>query len=340
MPIPESPGVSEHLEGRQQMTKARIAVVIPCYKVKRHILSVISSIGPECEAIYVVDDCCPEASGDWVKQQCTDARVVVLMHEINQGVGGAVISGYMRAAQDGMDIVVKVDGDGQMDPSLIWDFVDPIITGEADYTKGNRFYDLRNIARMPKIRIFGNAALSLMAKISSGYWDIFDPTNGYTAIHCDVLNRLDTKSISRRYFFETDMLFRLNIIGAKVVDVPMDAKYEDEESNLHIKKILMEFLWKHTRNFCKRIFYNYFLRDMSAASIELLAGSAIFLFGMAFSAYHWARSAHLGVSTPLGTIIIGVICLLSGLQLLLAFLAYDVEKVPKRAIHRKHKQKR
>lgn len=340
MPIEKSAGASDYPKGTKQMTKARVAVVIPCYKVKRHILSVISSIGPECEAIYVVDDCCPEASGDWVKQECRDARVVVLMHEANQGVGGAVITGYMRAAQDDMDVVVKVDGDGQMDPSLIWDFVDPIITGEADYTKGNRFYDLRNIARMPKIRIFGNAMLSLMAKISSGYWDIFDPTNGYTAIHCDVLNRLDTGSISRRYFFETDMLFRLNIIGAKVVDVPMDAKYEDEESNLHIKKILFEFLWKHARNFCKRIFYNYFLRDMSAASIELLAGSAIFFFGVVFSAYHWVRSAHLGVSTPLGTIIIGVICLLSGLQLLLAFLAYDVEKVPKRAIHRKHKQKR
>jgi glycosyltransferase involved in cell wall biosynthesis len=315
----------------------RIAVVIPCYKVRKHILDVIGAIGPECSAIYVVDDCCPESSGDWVTERCTDPRVRVLRHEQNQGVGGAVLTGYLQAQQEGMDVAVKIDGDGQMDPSFLWDFVDPILSGDADYTKGNRFYSLSNISRMPALRIFGNAALSFMSKLSTGYWNLFDPTNGYTAIHCDMLRRLDSNSISRRYFFETDMLFRLNTIGAVVVDVPMDAKYEDEVSNLRISNILMEFLGKHLRNFFKRIFYNYFLRDMSVASLELLAGALLLGFGLCFSGYHWLYSLGRGMATPVGTIVIGMISILSGLQLILAFITHDVENVPRRAIHRKRK---
>jgi len=318
----------------------RIAVVIPCYKVRKHILGVINEIGPECAAIYVVDDCCPESSGAWVEEQCHDPRVRVIRHEQNQGVGGAVLTGYLHAQQDGMDVAVKIDGDGQMDPSLLWDFVDPILSGDADYTKGNRFYNLSNISRMPALRIFGNAVLSFMSKLSTGYWNLFDPTNGYTAIHCDMLRRLDVRSISRRYFFETDMLFRLNTVGAAVVDVPMDAKYEDEVSNLRISNILMEFLGKHLKNFCKRIFYNYYLRDMSVASMELLLGIVLLVFGGIFSAYHWLHSLRQGIATPLGTIVIGMISILSGLQLVLAFVTHDVESVPRRAIHRKRKLRR
>ena len=138
-----------------------------------------------------------------------------------------------------------------------------IIRGQADYTKGNRFYDLAEIRRMPRIRILGNAMLSFMTKISSGYWDLFDPTNGYTAIHTRVLAKLPLEKISRRYFFETDMLFRLNVARATVVDVPMDAVYGAEISNLKVSRVLADFGFKHFRNACKRIFYSYFLRDMS-----------------------------------------------------------------------------
>jgi glycosyltransferase involved in cell wall biosynthesis len=290
-----------------------------------------------CCAIYVIDDCCPESSGAVVEQSVTDERVRVIRHTVNQGVGGAVVTGYRQAMKDGMDIVVKIDGDGQMDPSLIGEFVDPIIMGEADYTKGNRFYSLSNITRMPKVRIFGNAALSFMTKLSSGYWDLFDPTNGYTAIHSDALRRIDLDSLSKRYFFETDLLFRLNLARAAVIDIPMDAKYEDEVSNLRISKILFEFLGKHVRNFCKRVFYNYFLRDMSAASLELLTGSTLLLFGIIFSGYHWLASLSRSVETPVGTIVIGMLSLLCGLQLLLAFVTHDVESVPRRAIHRRRR---
>lgn len=314
-------------------TNSGIAVVIPTYKARNHILSVIDEIGPEVARIYVIDDCCPDKSGDFVVANCKDSRVSVIKHEENQGVGGAVMTGYKAAIQEGMGILVKIDSDGQMDPALIFDFVRPIVDGEADYTKGNRFFDLEQVRSMPRVRLFGNAVLSLMCKLSSGYWNLFDPTNGYTAIHADVARHLPFNKISRRYFFETDMLFRLNTLRAVVVDVPMEAKYGDEVSNLKISKIVWEFFAKHVRNFSKRIFYNYYLRDMSLASIELPVGVALLLFGLAYGGYHWAHSSYVGVPTAAGTVMLAAAPALIGLQLLLAFLSYDIASLPQRPMH-------
>ena len=315
-------------------TDLTVAVIIPSYKVSKYILSVIESIGPEVSRIYVVDDACPEKTGSVVKDQCKDGRVVVILHEKNCGVGGAVMTGYQQAIADGYDVLVKLDGDGQMDASLIKELVNPILEGEADYTKGNRFFDLEQIHQMPTIRIVGNALLSLMTKLSSGYWNLFDPTNGYTAIHSSVVKRLPLSKISNRYFFETDILFRLNTIRAVVADVPMDAIYGDETSNLKISKILGEFLTKHVRNFVKRIFYNYYLRDLSIASIELPLGILLFGFGLIFGTWQWINSTHLGIATPSGTVMLAALPVIIGLQFLLGFLAYDISSVPKRPIHK------
>jgi glycosyltransferase involved in cell wall biosynthesis len=311
-----------------------IAVVIPTYKARDHILGVINDICPAVTRIYVVDDCCPDSSGDFVTANCNDDRVYVIKHTENQGVGGAVMTGYKVAIEDGMDILVKIDSDGQMDPALLMNFVSPIVGGEADYTKGNRFFDLEKVRSMPKVRLFGNAVLSLMCKLSAGYWNIFDPTNGYTAIHADIARHLPFNKISQRYFFETDLLFRLNTLRAVVVDVPMDAKYGDEVSNLKISEIVGEFLVKHVRNFSKRIFYNYYLRDMSLASIELPVGLMLVGFGAIYGSYHWIVSADAGVSTPAGTVMLAITPILTGLQLILAFLAYDISSVPQRPVHR------
>jgi len=310
-----------------------IAVVIPCYKVSVHICNLIQKIGSEVDVIFVIDDCCPEGSGALVNRSCNDSRVHVIYNAVNQGVGGAVIAGYKAATAFGADVIVKLDGDGQMDPVLIPSFVAPILSGVADYTKGNRFFDLEAIRSMPKIRLFGNAALSFMTKLSSGYWDLFDPTNGYTAIHVDVVKHLPYEKISNRYFFETDMLFRLNTLRAVVVDIPMDAKYGDEVSNLKISKILNEFLVKHFRNFIKRIFYNYYLRDMSLASIELPFGLLLLVSGGGFGVYQWVNALNQDVATPTGTIMLAALPVLMGLQLILAFLAYDISSVPRRCFH-------
>ena len=310
-----------------------IAVVIPSYKVTKKILAVIAEIDPMVFRIYVVDDKCPDKSGDYVEKNCSDPRVVVLRHGENQGVGGAVMTGYRVAIADGADVIVKIDGDGQMDPSLIPYFVEPILSGEADYTKGNRFYDLEEIGAMPRVRLIGNAVLSLMTKLSSGYWDLFDPTNGYTAIHVDVARRLPFGKISHRYFFETDLLFRLNTLRAVVVDIPMDAKYGDEESHLKISKIVGEFLVKHARNCVKRIFYNYYLRDMSLASMELPLGLLLLISGSSFGLFHWAKSLNANVATPAGTVMLAALPILMGVQLILAFIGYDINSVPRRPIH-------
>lgn len=311
----------------------RIAVVIPSFRVTRHILDVIAGMPAMVSRIYVIDDACPDSSGDHVERECSDPRVRVLRHAENKGVGGAVMTGYQAALHEGMEIIVKVDGDGQMNPALIPIFVEPILKGEADYTKGNRFFELERVRSMPRARLFGNAILSFMTKISSGYWNIFDPTNGYTAIQADVASLLPLEKISRRYFFETDMLFRLNTLRAVVVDIPMSACYADEVSSLKISKIVGEFMVKHARNSLKRLFYNYYLRDLSVASLELPLGLMLLGFGGLFGVWQWVHAAQAGISTPAGTVMLAALPALMGLQFSLAFLSYDIAAVPRRPIH-------
>lgn len=324
---------SQQKISKTNLIESRIAVVIPCYKVTQHVIDVIQGIGPEVSMIYVIDDACPDESGKLVTNSCQDRRVKVIWHKQNLGVGGAVMTGYREAINDGAEVIVKIDGDGQMDSDLISSMVEPILAGQADYTKGNRFFNLEELRNMPKVRLFGNAVLSFMTKLSSGYWDLFDPTNGYTAIHANVARHLPFQKISCRYFFETDILFRLNTLRAVVIDVPMDAVYGNEVSNLRISKIMGEFIFKHIRNFLKRIFYNYYLRDMSLASIELPLGILLILAGTFFGLYHWFESAHEGAATPAGTVMLAALPILMGLQLVMAFIGYDIASVPTKPRH-------
>ena len=306
----------------------RIAVVIPSYKVRAHVLDVIARIPPQVQRIYVVDDKCPQDSGRLVQEQCHDPRVRVLFHEQNQGVGGAVSTGYRAALEEGMDIVVKVDGDGQMDPALIPHFTRPIERGRADYTKGNRFYRPESLKGMPPIRLFGNAALSFINKLSTGYWSIMDPTNGYTAIHTSVLREMPLHKLEKRYFFETDMLYHLNTIRAVVHDVPMDAVYADEESSLKVSKVLPEFMVKHVNRFFKRYVYLYLLRDFNIGSLYSLLGVVLCGLGVVFGGWAWLRSLTTGQPATSGTVMLAALPLIIGIQFLIAFLHHDVERVP------------
>ncbi len=317
------------------MQANRIAVVIPCYRVKAQILSVLQKIGPECWRIYVVDDKCPEKTGDYVRENTTDPRVSVLYNTNNLGVGGAVREGYKRAIGDGAVVIVKIDGDGQMDPHLITQFVQPIIDGEADYTKGNRFYNPDYISQMPLARICGNAILSFMTKLSSGYWELFDPTNGYTAIHASVAAMLPLSKISPRYFFESDILFRLNTIRAVVRDIPMRSVYGSEVSNLHIGRVLPEFAAKHVLNTLKRICYNYYLRNFSLASIELIVGVVAIGFGGVFGAIKWLASVSSGREASAGTVMLAALPVMLGIQFILAFFNYDIISTPRYPISRR-----
>ena len=214
----------------QNRRPPRIAVVMPCYRVKAQILAVLCAIGEEVATIYVIDDACPDGTASLIETVCKDPRVRVIRHQSNLGVGAAVMSGYRAALADGHGIVVKIDGDGQMDPADLPRLIHPIVIGQADYCKGNRFFDPEGLSAMPWVRLIGNGLLSLLSKLSTGYWHLFDPNNGYTAIHSHVLAKLPLHKISQRYFFESDMLFRLNIIRAVVQDIPMQAIYQDEKS--------------------------------------------------------------------------------------------------------------
>jgi dolichol-phosphate mannosyltransferase len=307
-------------------------VVIPAYRAAATILPVIAAIGPEIELIIVVDDACPEGTALSVAKSCSDPRVVALVHDTNCGVGGAFLTGMRYAIERGADVIIKIDADGQMDPAQVPALIHPIVSGQADYVKGDRFFFLTNAASMPQARLFGNLVLSFMAKLSSGYWTIMDPTNGFFAIHARVAELLDDERVAKRFFFETDLLFHLGLIRAKVVEFPMRASYGNEVSNLRISNELAPFFAGHVKNTCRRILYRYFFREFSLASIQLVAGAALFGFGLAFGLYHWWSAAP-DQLVPTGTIMIAALTFLIGFQLLLSFLNYDISSSPREPLH-------
>ena len=310
-----------------------IAVVVPCFRVKGEILGVLAAMPPAVGAVYCVDDGCPDRTGAFVEANVADPRVTVLYNPQNRGVGGAMITGYRRALADGAGIIVKIDGDGQMDPRLLATFVDPIAKGQSDYTKGNRFFRLEGVSGMPLSRLLGNALLTFMSKLASGYWHIFDPTNGYTAIHAAVLRQLPLDKIDPRYFFESDMLFRLSTVRAVVTDIPMTAIYGNQPSGLVIHRVLLPFLVGHARNFLKRIFYNYFLRDFQIASIEWLLGPLLVAGGFAFGLDNWIASTASNMPATAGTVMIAALPMIIGIQMILGALNYDIQNTPQRPLH-------
>ena len=312
----------------------KITVVIPCYREKSKILDVLSKFDSTITHIIVIDDACPEGTGEFVLKNNNDIRVQLVTHKYNQGVGAATISGYLKAIELGSDIIVKVDGDGQMDPAMIKTLIRPIQRGEADYTKGNRFYRLYGLSKMPPVRLIGNLILSFASKMSSGYWKLFDPTNGFTAIHAKVAEQLPVDKCHKGYFFESDILFQLNMLRAVVIDVPIRAIYGDEKSSLKISNILLLFLMKHFANLSRRITYNYFLHDFSIASIELVVGLIFIAFGSIFGGMEWYNSSITGLAASAGTVIIAALPIMVGSQLLISFLNFDVQNQPNQPIHR------
>lgn len=313
---------------QKKNTDASIAVVLPCYRETAHILDVIRDIGSTVSTIYVVDDACPDQTGTFVENNCKDKRVRVLIQKQNLGVGGAMVAGYRQALKDNHDIIIKMDGDGQMDAALIPDIVEPIVSGRADYVKGNRFHKLDAVSQMPKSRIFGNIGLSLMSKLSSGYWSVFDPTNGYTALHRTAANQLPLERLSKGYFFESDMLFQLSLIRAVIEDVPMDAIYGSEKSGIRIHKIIPEFIAKHSVRALKRIYYSYILRDFGLPGLQLLLGILLVGFGGLFGAVEWIHSSMSGVPATSGTVIVAALPVILGTQFLISFLNHDTRNVP------------
>lgn len=310
----------------------KTAVVIPCYRVRRHIEGVLAAIGPDVDHIFVVDDSCPEGTGRFVEEAVRDTRIRVIFHPENRGVGAAMVTGYRAALEAGAEIVVKVDGDGQMDGRLIPQFTAPLRARTADYAKGNRFFHPDYLLRMPKIRVLGNTLLSFANKLISGYWDVMDPANGFTAIHRTALQSVPLDKIDARYFFESDMLFRLNVGRAVVVDMPMHAIYAGETSNLRASRVLFVFPWQYLHRFAKLVLFNYFLRDFNAGTLALVFGILLAGFGTTFGLYHWLAGEFSGTEATAGTVMLAALPVILGFQLLLFFLQFDIMSVPKKPL--------
>lgn len=308
----------------------KVAVVIPAYRVTRHIMDVIQRIGSEVWRIYVVDDACPDGSGNYVETNCKDPRVIVLRHAENQGVGGAVMTGYSAAVADGAEVIVKLDGDGQMDASLIPCFIKPILSREADYVKGNRFARSNILNVMPKMRLFGNSALSFLVKATSGYWNVMDPTNGYTAIRRATWEEIQLSKISKRYFFETDMLIHLNIINAVVQEISMSPKYADEESSLRVWKEAIQFPPKLLKGFLKRLLLKYFIYDFNMASVYIAVGLPMFTVSVLFGVIEWVDSVSTGVPKSAGTIMLIALPIIVSFQMILQAINIDINSTPKK----------
>jgi dolichol-phosphate mannosyltransferase len=307
---------------------ARVAVVIPAFRVARHIASVVRSLPDFVADVIVVDDASPDETAEIVAG-LADPRVHLLRHERNGGVGAAMITGYRHALDLQAEVVVKMDGDEQMDPVYLVPLLEPILAGEADYTKGSRFFHTRSLRQMPPLRRIGNLGLSFLTKASSGYWDVFDPTNGYTAIHRRALEILEWNNIDRRWFFETSMLIELNLTRAVVRDVQIPAKYADEQSSLSTAGALLRFPRKLLAAFFRRIWLQYFVREFSPVSLFLSTGLPLAGFGFLWGVVHWVRSAQTGIAASAGTVMVAVVPLILGFQLLLQAVGLDIQNTPK-----------
>lgn len=311
----------------------RTAVVIPAFRVERDIKDVLCGIPPYIAHIIVVDDASPDSSADLVTAAAqTDKRIHLIRHDRNQGVGGAMKSGFRVAIEMGAQIIIKLDGDGQMDPVHIPSLLTPLIEGVADYTKGNRFRDFGSLRQMPLVRRIGNLGLSFLTKAATGYWNIFDPTNGYFAIRADVLKQLPLERIDNSYFFETSMLSHLYLLDAFVMDVTIPARYRNETSSLSIRRVLFEFPFKLTQTLFRRLILKYFIFDFSMMSIYMLTGIPLLLFGLIFGITKWIQYAELGVAAPTGTVILPTLSVILAIQILLSAIEIDLNASPRKAI--------
>lgn len=311
----------------------RICVVIPMYKVEPYIVDVLRGIPDWVDLIVLVDDASPDGSAEQASR-VGDPRVALVRHTQNQGVGGAMLAGYRRAVELGATIMIKMDGDNQMDPAYLPDLVRPILEGRADYTKGNRFADAHLLAGMPFIRRIGNLGLSFLLKLASGYWKIFDPTNGYTAIDALVFQRINHRYIHRRYFFESSMLVELNLNDAVIEDVRMPALYRGEASSLSVSRTLVEFPLLIIKGFFRRFVLRYFVLDFSPGSLFFILGVLMVLFGAAWGGVKWLQSISMGVPATTGTVMIAVLPFILGFQLLLQAVNYDLTNSPTTPVSR------
>lgn len=306
----------------------KTCVVIPCYDAQDTIQGVIESLPEWVDQIIAVDDCSEDGTAQLLATLC-EPRLIILTHTINRGVGGAMKTGYNEGLKGNAEIFIKVDSDGQMDPSQIWRLLEPILRRQANFTKGNRFLHLKQLKSMPSQRRFGNVLMSFLSKTATGYWNIFDPANGFTAIDRSALEALDFDRLAEGYYFETSMLAALYEVRAPVCDVSIPARYQGEISHLSETQIALEFSFRLLGTFFHRMKSTYFMQDFNAVSVFIIAGLISSLFGIVWGAVQWGIASRAGVTASTGTVMIAVLPIMLGIQLLLQAIVLDVQSVPK-----------
>jgi glycosyltransferase involved in cell wall biosynthesis len=305
----------------------RVVVVVPCFNVGRHLTGVLEDVPRFVDEVVVVDD----GSDDDVAQAVAAARrsgVTILRHDKNRGLARAMQTGLRRALSIGADIVVKVDGDGQMDATAMGRLLEPVAAGAVDLAKGNRFVHRRHLAGMPRRRLVGNLLLSFLTKLASGYWSVFDPTNGYLAIRRELLEEVDLDRLGPGFFFEISLLCQANLAGAVVRDVAIPARYGGEPSALSLPRTILMFPPLLVRAFLRRLALQHFLRDFTPVALLLLTGGLISLVGLWYGAAAWLHHSALHQPTPAGTIAVAALPTLAGFHLLLQAFVLDIGSVP------------
>lgn len=311
------------MSSQRSAPRGPVAIVIPAYRASRSIRTVVTKALAAADVVIVVDDACPERCSSLLDP---DDRVRVIVHERNRGVGGATKTGIAEAVRIGAEYVVKVDADDQMDTAYIPDMIAVFERhAEVDLVKGNRFADAATLHTMPIARLVGNAALTFLVKFSSGYWTIVDPTNGFLALRTSAARRLDLPALADRYFFEIDLLCALGLGKHPLAEVEMPAIYGEHGSSLSIRRVLFSFPPALLSRFLRRLLIHYAVVEINVGTLCGVLGAVLFIVGAVFGAQQWAISSQTGVSRPTGTIILALLLFMTGFQLLLQAMLYDVQ---------------
>ena len=306
---------------------ARVCVVIPAYRVADQIQNVLRGVPEFVEAIIVVDDKSPDDTAARVLE-LDDERVTLLRHTENQGVGGAMRTGFRAALEGGFDVIVKMDGDDQMDPAYLGQLVQPLVDGRADMTKGNRYESMTSLTAMPIVRILGNTGLTFLVKLASGYWKIFDPANGYVAVRAGVLGRIRLERLYNRYFFESGLLIEMGKLRAVIRDVPIAARYGDEHSSLSVVHTLMTFPPKLLWGLGRRLFWRYFVHDFSALTVFFVLGVPLLTWGVVYGLVVWMEVLRSQVDATAGQVMLCAMPIILGMQFLSQAIVLDIQNVP------------
>jgi glycosyltransferase involved in cell wall biosynthesis len=305
----------------------KIAVSIPAYNEEKLIARTITTLPDFVDIAVVVDDCSADRTSEVVRE-LNDPRVILLRNEENHGIGYTVIRGYKRAMEEGADILTHMPGDAQCDPAYLHALIDAVLDGECDYAKANRFFHSDALKAMPAFRRFGNIMISIFTKFATGYYSISDSQNSYSAIHSDVLKRVDLDDISPRYEYENSSLLHFSLANIRVKDVPVPAIYGDEESGINMAPFLMRAFRVMIKGFFRRIWEKYVLFSFHPIALFLFFGTVLVAWGMAFGA--WVAIDSLGEDTATtGTVMLAVLPFLTGFQLVLSAIVLDIQNEPK-----------